>query len=75
MNGVDIPLRALDIDGAVLLQARIPAQVLALRPDRVRIGLGTKHPARPCDLNPSSPDKRSLGLGIRRITLTPAPPD
>jgi polysaccharide pyruvyl transferase WcaK-like protein len=72
VNGQPVELQHQQNDDALILQARVPAAVLQSRTDRVRVLLAGSDLLRPCDLNPASSDKRSLGLGIRRIALTPA---
>jgi polysaccharide pyruvyl transferase WcaK-like protein len=59
-------------DKAVILEARIANNILQSRSDRVRVSLQVRNLLRPCDLNPASEDKRSLGLGVCRVSLTPA---
>jgi hypothetical protein len=53
----------------VVLAARVPERVLKARSDRVRISLEGSELLRPCDLDPTSTDKRTLGLGVRHISL------
>jgi hypothetical protein len=71
VNGQPLALSQHPVEGALLLEARIPEAVLRTRSDRVRIALQSPSLLRPCDLNPESTDKRKLGLGIRRISLLP----
>ena len=72
VNGHPVSLSHGKADGAVILEARVPGNVLRVRSDRVRVTLQGPQGLRPCDLNPASADKRLLGLGVRLISLTPA---
>lgn len=72
VNGQPLALSRQPGEGALLLETRVPEAVLRNRSDRVRVALHSPSLLRPCDLNPASTDKRKLGLGIRRITITPA---
>lgn len=71
VNGQLVILTQRRMQRTVILEARIPEGVLQARPDRVRIVLAGQGFLRPCDVNPSSPDKRALGLGVSCIALTP----
>jgi hypothetical protein len=72
VNGHPVTLDRRHADDAVILEARVPDHILQTRGDRVRVSLQGPELLRPCDLNPASADKRTLGLGVRRISLTPA---
>ena len=71
VNGQAIAVRQEQVGDTLVLEARVPDAVLRSRADRVRVVLQGSPLVRPCDLNPESTDKRSLGLGIRRIALLP----
>ena len=72
VNGHLLTLRQQRVDNMVILEAYVPGHVLRICSDRVRVSLRVPELLRPCDINPASGDKRTLGLGIRRIALTPA---
>ncbi|MCK1362198.1 phytanoyl-CoA dioxygenase family protein [Bradyrhizobium sp. 199] len=69
-NSVALETERRQEGSAVVLEARLPARVLRLRSDRLRLHLEGCKPLRPCDVDPASPDKRSLGLGIRRVSVS-----
>jgi hypothetical protein len=71
VNNKPIALGKHYAEGVVLLEGTVPQQVFELRRDRVRVSLQSTQLLRPCDLNSASNDKRTLGLGIRRVTLAP----
>lgn len=71
VNGHHVKLERRRTDDVIILEARVPDSALRAWGDRVRISLKGPELLRPCDLNPASQDKRELGLGIRRISLTP----
>ena len=71
VNGQAIALRHEQVGDTLVLEAHVPDAVLRSRTDRVRVALLGSSLVRPCDLNPESTDKRSLGLGIHRIALVP----
>lgn len=71
VNGQAIAVHQEQVGDTLVLEARVPDAVLRSRADRVRVVLKGSPLVRPCDLNPESTDKRSLGLGIRRIALLP----
>jgi hypothetical protein len=71
VNGQSLRLSLRQTKDALVLETRVPHAVLRSRNDRVRVVLQSPSLLRPCDLNPASTDKRQLGLGIRRISLTP----
>lgn len=72
VNGAALTVERSHSGDAVVLVARVPERVLRIRNDRVRISLEGSELLRPCDLNSASPDKRTLGLGIRHISLAAA---
>jgi len=43
------------------------------RADALRVELAVDHTARPCDVNPNSPDNRELAIAVRRIALSSRP--
>ena len=72
VNGKPVKTRLKANDGLVLLEASVPGQILGAFTDRVRVTLQGPAGIRPCDINPVSTDKRRLGVGVRRVSLTPA---
>ena len=69
VNGHLVNLSRQYIDKVVVLEASVPNNILQSCSDRVRVSLEVPELLRPCDLNPASEDKRSLGLGVGRIAL------
>jgi hypothetical protein len=72
VNGTPVKTRLEADDGLVLLEASVPGHILSAFTDRVRVTLQGPAGIRPCDINPVSTDKRRLGVGVRRVSLTPA---
>lgn len=71
VNGQAMATTHEEVGDTLVVEARVPEAVLQSRTDRVRVALRGSPLLRPCDLNPESTDKRSLGLGMRRIALIP----
>jgi polysaccharide pyruvyl transferase WcaK-like protein len=72
-NRLKIPTKAKTSQNAILiLEARVSGQILNTRNDRVRVTIEVPNSKRSCDINSASLDKRTLGLGISRISITPA---
>jgi polysaccharide pyruvyl transferase WcaK-like protein len=70
VNGVAVDIERRQEGAVIVLEGRVPGQVLRQRPDRVRVQIEGGARLRPCDVNPESSDKRSLGLGVRRVALS-----
>lgn len=71
VNNQYVSLKKKNVDGIVILEALVPKHIFSSRKDRVRVALEVKNLIRPCDINSESLDKRTLGLAVRRISLTP----
>ncbi|WP_369642483.1 phytanoyl-CoA dioxygenase family protein [Acidovorax sp. A79] len=71
VNGQPMAVTHQQAGEVLILEAQVPEAALRIRSDRVRVVLQGSSLVRPCDLDPASTDKRSLGLGIRRITFVP----
>jgi hypothetical protein len=56
-------------DGHIAVFSRVPPQVLANRPGIARVDIAVERTARPCDLDPRSPDQRELSVAVRRVAL------
>jgi len=69
VNGALVTVERSQSGDMVVLVARVPERVLKARNDRVRISLEGSELLRPCDLDPTSTDKGTLGLGVRHISL------
>jgi polysaccharide pyruvyl transferase WcaK-like protein len=72
VNGKNLQLERRRAGATLILQARVPTAYFNLRNDRIRVSLTVQKRLRPCDLDPASPDKRQLGLGVSRISLSRA---
>jgi hypothetical protein len=71
VNGHLLEIDKQHIDNMIILEAHVSSNILESRNDRVRISLIVPELIRPCDINSASLDKRTLGLGVSRISLTP----
>jgi hypothetical protein len=72
VNGV--PLEIIKVQepaGTWLLDAIIPVTVLAYHPGMARLCFVVPHTIVPNQIDPGNPDRRSLGLAINWIAVTP----
>jgi hypothetical protein len=73
VNGQIIPTR-LRWDGVThILEADVPAACLRRQSRRVTLEFRVTTACRPCDLDPTSTDRRTLGLALSRIEFEPHP--
>jgi ectoine hydroxylase-related dioxygenase (phytanoyl-CoA dioxygenase family) len=71
INGQPLSFRQ-QVDGhGVQLEGSVPSQLLAGRPNRLRVTFLVPRMVRPCDVNPASPDARPLGIAVSRVALEP----
>jgi hypothetical protein len=64
LNSARLSLQKSEAEGGILLEGAIPESALRTSPHRARIRFDCPVLQRPCDINPSSPDSRSLGVAI-----------
>ena len=57
------------IDGYITVSSRVPPQVLAIGRGIARVDVAVESTARPCDVDPNSPDQRELSVAVRRVAL------
>jgi hypothetical protein len=55
-----------------VVEAAVPAAALGGAPGPVEVVLRPGRTARPCDLDPASGDRRTLGVAVSRVELLPA---
>lgn len=71
VNNQPVPLQWRQEGRFVEIQGKVSADLLKTGEDRVRISFHVAEVLRPCDLQASSADTRSLGVAIAGISLTP----
>jgi hypothetical protein len=64
LNSARLSLQKSEAEGGILLEGAIPESALRTSPHRARITFDCPVLQRPCDIDPSSPDSRSLGVAI-----------
>jgi hypothetical protein len=72
VNGRRLSHEARHADGHIAVSSRVPPQVLAIGGGIARVDVAVERTARPCDLDPESPDQRELSVAVRRVALLPS---
>jgi sulfotransferase famil protein len=72
VNGVRVAFRVRSTGAARVIEAAVPAAIVAANPDRARISLTFQKATRPCDLTPGNSDTRLLGVALKRVRLRPS---
>jgi hypothetical protein len=73
VNGNVISHTLRSADGYLSASAHVPAGALAGRDGIARVEILVERTARPCDVDPASPDTRELSLAVRRVVLAAEP--
>jgi hypothetical protein len=71
VNGRPLSHDVRRVDGHFAVSARVPSQLLAIGSGIARVDLTVERTARPCDVDPRSPDRRELSVAVRRVALLP----
>jgi Sulfotransferase family len=71
VNGRRVATRYRNGSASRVIEAAVPAPLVAADPHRVRLAFTMREAVRPCDLVPGNPDTRPLGVAFDRIRLIP----
>jgi len=72
VNGRRVSHEVRHIDGYFSVSSLVPSHVLAIGGSIARVEIAVERMARPCDLDPASPDQRELSVAVRRVALLPS---
>ena len=64
LNSVPLVLRKREAERGILLESDIPPSAWKAAPDLARLEFRCPVMARPCDIDPNSPDVRSMGIAL-----------
>jgi hypothetical protein len=64
LNSVPLTPQKRAAEGGILLESAVPAKALRTTPHLARIAFDCPAMQRPCDINPNSPDRRSMGVAL-----------
>jgi hypothetical protein len=69
LNSVPLTLQKREADGGILLEGAIPAGAFRTTPHLARLTFDCPVMQRPCDVDPNSPDRRSMAVAVGRLRI------
>jgi Galactose-3-O-sulfotransferase len=69
LNSVPLTLQKREADGGILLEGAIPAGAFRTTPHLARVTFDCPVMQRPCDIDPNSPDRRSMAVAVGRLRI------